>query len=177
MRKQEYPDKSPYHSWRFVNNGGLDIASQLQAWYDEHPSFAVTNHQYGYEGNENGNGIEFLEVKYFDVDEMEKDTDPSLRTPPNRFYFKKIVEPLNSGFSEEFEEWYSNNDIDIISVTTYLDIKNLQLVNGYIYVDRKEAKEAYDLKCERQQQQIQKMSEELAKKQINKETDKRNNQK
>ena len=52
-------------------------------------------------------------------------------------------------------------------------MKNLQLVNGYIYVDRNEAKEAYDLKYKRQQKQIQKMSEEMAKKQINKETEKR----
>lgn len=177
MRKQEYPDKAPYHDWRFVNNGGTPIEEQLQKWYDEHPSYAVTNHQYGFEGGIDGNGIEFLKVKYFDINETEKDTAPEFRTPPNRFYFKKILEPLQSGLSEEFEDWYPNNDVDIISVTTYLDAKNLQLVNGYMYVDRKEAKEAYDLKCERQQKQIQKMSEDLAKKQINKETDKRNSKK
>lgn len=173
MAKQEYPDKAPYHSWRFVNNGGDDIDKQLLEWYDSHPNCAITNNQYGYEGSENGNGIEFLQIKYFNLEEAEKDIDPEFRTPPNRFYFKKIVEPLESGGSKEFEEWYTNNDVDIISVTTYLDIKNLQLVNGYIYVDRKEAKEAYDLKYERQQKQIQKMSEAMAKKQIVKESNKR----
>lgn len=173
MQRQEYPEKAPYHSWRFVNNGMESIDKQLLKWYDEHPNCAITNNQYGFEGGENGNGIEFLQIKYFDLEEAEKDVDPEFRTPPNRFYFKKIVEPLESGCSKEFDDWYENNDVDIISVTTYLDMKNLQLVNGYIYVDRNEAKEAYDLKYERQQKQIQKMSEEMAKKQINKETKKR----
>ena len=173
MRRQEYPEKAPYHSWKFVNNGGETIEEQLQKWYNEHPYYAITNHLYSFQGNDNGYGIEFLEVKYFDLEEAEKDIDPEFRTPPNNYYFKKIIEPLESGFSNKFEEWYQNNDVDIISVSTYLDTKNLQLVNGYIYVDRKEAKDAYDLKYERQQKQIQKMSEEMAKKQINKETEKR----
>lgn len=113
-----------------------------------------------------------MELTYFDLDEAEKDVDPEYRTPRNEFYFKKIVDPLSSGESK-VTDWYNENDIDIISKVSFVDTVNLEIVTGIVYVQREEAKAAYDLKYERQQKQIQKMSEEMAKKQINKETDKR----
>lgn len=173
MRKQEYPDKAPYHKWHFVNNGGESIEEQLQNWHKENPNYAITQHQYYIVGGKEGNGIEILDVTYFDLEEAEKDIDPEFRTPRNEFYFKRIFEELKSGLSEGFEDWYQNNDIDIISSSSYIDVVNMKIVNGYIYVEREESIAAYDLKYERQQKQIQKMSEEMAKKQINKETDKR----
>lgn len=173
MQRQQYPDKAPYKKWKLINNGGESLEQQLSNWHKEHPSFAITQHQYGFVGGENGNGIEFLTLTYFDLDEAEKDVDPEFRTPRNEFYFHKSVEPLESGISDEFSSWYENNDIDIISVSSYIDTKNLTLVSGYIYVDRAESKAAYDLKYERQQAQIKKMSEEMAKKQLAKEAEKK----
>lgn len=174
MRRQEYPDKAPYKHFILVKNGAQDkeIEEQLKEWHENNPSFSIGQHQYTYVGGTEGNGIEILELTYFDLAEAEKDVDPEYRTPRNEFYFKKIVDPLSSGESK-VTDWYNENDIDIISKVSFVDTVNLEIVTGIVYVQREEAKAAYDLKYERQQKQIQKMSEEMAKKQINKETDKR----
>lgn len=169
MQRQEYPDKAQFQRWNLVCNGGNDIEKQFSDWHKEHENFVVTQHSY-----ECVNGIESLNITYFDLDIVEKDVDTEFRTPRNEFYFKKIVEDLESGHSDKFSDWYDNNDIDIISASTKIDADNLKLVSGYVYVNRDEAKAAYDLKYERQQKQIQKMSEELAKKQIVKESSKKN---
>lgn len=174
MRKQEYPEKAPYKHFILVKNGDKDkeIEEQLLDWHKENPSFSIGQHQYAYVGSKEGNGIETLSLTYFDLDEAEKDVDPEFRTPRNEFYFKKIEDNLISGTSN-VETWYNDNDIDIISKVNFVDTEKLKVVTGIMYVKRDEAKAAYDLKYERQQKQIQKMSEEMAKKQIVKEASKK----
>lgn len=158
MMKQKYPDKAPYRHWNLVQIGNEtdDLQSQLQAWHNDNPTFAITHHQYRKNGN-----VEVLSLTFFDIAEAEKDLDEDLRTPRNEFYFNVIADPLVSKESLG-TGWYKNRDIDILSKSIDIDLENKLIYTGYIFVDRKESAAAFDKKQENQMKIQQKLANKLA---------------
>lgn len=169
MIGQDYPDKAPFKNYKLIKASPTDkeIKEQFMDWHNEHPSYAVTQHQYVY-----NDGIEALYITYIDLDEAEKDIDPEYRGIRNVFYFDKFEEPLTSGESV-VTKWYNDNDVDILSKISAIDVKKQISVTGIVSVNRKEAQEAYNRKRENEQKQRDKMAKELAIKSLTEE--KRNN--
>ena len=158
MLDQKYPAKAPYHNWVLTSTNG-DLEQQLLDWHSTHPSYAITQHQYTCD---NEHGIEALILTYFDLDEAEKDVEEEFRTPRNQFYFKKIVSPLQSDMDSNADNWYNENNIDIISKSSWIDFKSSSLVTGFVYVDRTESEKAFEEKKQRQQKQVQQMANKMA---------------
>lgn len=158
MMKQQYPDKAPYKHWNLAEIDGEtdDLKTQLQNWHKEHPTFAITQHQFKRVGD-----IAVLELTYFDIAEAEKSVEEDMRTPRNEFYFIEIVDSLISQYSK-VDEWYNENDVDIISKSIDIDTENREIHTGIIYVDRKEAAQAFEKKQDNEMKRQQKMANQLA---------------
>lgn len=158
MIKQQYPDKAPYKNWNLVEISGEteDLKTQLQNWHKENPTFAITQHQF-----RRNNDVAVLELTYFDIAEAEKEVEKDMRTPRNEFYFIEIVDSLISQYSK-VDEWYNENDVDIISKSIDIDRENKEICTGIIYVNRKEAAEAFEKKQDNEMKRQQKMANQLA---------------